>query len=195
MITTPQEYFEKLHLIQNTNFPEISILIPSTENVYKIDLNSRTVETPEFLSVQYDHLSETIYFLADRYFDNIDLANTTCVVQYINADNEGRVYAVPFYDITTYPGKILIPWCIEGEATKSAGNIKYSFRFYETERDENTKEIVFKYSLNTLTTQSKILHGMYITRDEDDYVFSAEVLDDVYKRINDIEQLCWVDAF
>ena len=41
----------------------------------------------------------------------------------------------------------------------------------------------------------KILHGMYITRDEDDYVFSAEVLDDVYKRINDIEQLCWVDAF
>lgn len=194
MITTPQEYYEKLHLIQDTNFPSVATLLPSDEKIYSIDLNTRQVETPEYLSVEHDHLAETIYFTVDRYFDNIDLANTTCVVQYINAKGEGRIYPVPFYDITTFDGKILFPWCIEGEATKSAGNIQYSFRFYMTEKDENN-EVLFRYNLNTTIVKSKILHGMYITQSNPDYTFSAEVLDDIYDRISQIskEDLYWID--
>ena len=60
----------------------------------------------------------------------MDLATTACVVQYINANNEGRLYTVPYYDIETFhdENKILIPWCIEGEATKAAGDVSYAFR-------------------------------------------------------------------
>ena len=186
MITTPQEYYEKLHLIQDTNFPSIAKLLPSEETIYEVDLNTRKVDAPEFLSVQHDHYAETIYFKTDRFFDNMDLANTTCVIQYINAKGEGRIYPVPFYDITTFENKILFPWCIEGEATKASGPIKYSIRFYTTVKKDN--EVLFKYSLNTAMAQSKILHGMYITQEEGDYTFSAEVLDDIYDKINQLSQ-------
>lgn len=195
MITTPQEYYEKLHLIQDTNFPSIAKLLPSEETIYEVDLNTRKVDAPEFLSVQHDHYAETIYFKTDRFFDNMDLANTTCVIQYINAKGEGRIYPVPFYDITTFENKILFPWCIEGEATKASGPIKYSIRFYTTVKKDN--EVLFKYSLNTAMAQSKILHGMYITQEEGDYTFSAEVLDDIYDKINQLSQndIYWIDMF
>ena len=197
MITTPQEFYENLHIIQNKNFPEIAKLLPSTETIYNIDLNTRKVDAPEYLSVQYDHFAETIYFTADRYFDNMDLTQTTCVIQYINAKGEGRVYPVPFYDITTFDGKILFPWCIDGEATKVAGTVKYAIRFYVTERDAETYNISFNYNLNTSTVQSKVLHGMYVTKDEEDYVFSAEIIDDIYDKIRTIEtnELYWTDTF
>lgn len=197
MITTPQEFYENLHIIQNKNFPEIAKLLPSTETIYNIDLNTREVDAPEYLSVQYDHFAETIYFTVDRYFDNMDLAQTTCVIQYVNANGEGRIYPVPFYDVTTFDGKILFPWCIDGEATKVAGNVKYAIRFYATVRDEQTHEVSFEYNLNTITAQSKVLHGMYVTRNEEDYVFSAEVIDDIYDKIRTIEtnELYWTDMF
>jgi hypothetical protein len=109
MITTPQEYYSKLYLIQDTNKPSVAILAPSDEKIYNIDLSTRKIESPDFLSIKKDHMAETIYFTVDRYYDNIDLLETTCVVQYINADKEARIYAVPFYDITTFEGKILFP--------------------------------------------------------------------------------------
>ena len=64
----------------------------------------------------------------DRYYDGVDLSNTTGIVQYINAKKESHIYAIPFYDIVTFEGKILFPWCIDGAATKKAGDIKYSFK-------------------------------------------------------------------
>ena len=42
MITTPQEYIEKLWLIQNNNFPKKAIL-PHAEQIYEIDLKSRVI--------------------------------------------------------------------------------------------------------------------------------------------------------
>jgi hypothetical protein len=38
---------------------------------------------------------------------------------------------------------------------------------------------------------------MYVTKDEEDYVFSAEVIDDIYDKIRTIEtnELYWTDMF
>ena len=79
MITTIQEYNEALFRIQTENAPILAIL-PNTENTHKIDLNSRKVSAPEFLSVERDHKSETIYFEIDRFCDYMDLATCACVV-------------------------------------------------------------------------------------------------------------------
>ena len=123
MKTTSQEYYNLLHQIQDENAPSIAVLLPGTENIYEIDLNKRTIESPEFLSVSRDHKAETIYFKCPRYFDNIDLTNLVCVVEYINANGDGRVYAVPYYDVDSfslldeendiYEPMILFPWCID----------------------------------------------------------------------------------
>lgn len=168
MKTASQEYYQLLHQIQDENAPSIAVLLPGTENIYEIDLNKRTIESPEFLSVSRDHKAETIYFTCPRYFDNIDLTNLVCVVEYINANGDGRIYAVPYYDVDhfslidveneIYEPKILFPWCIDGEATKVAGEVTYAVRFFQL-NDTGTQMI---YNLSTLTAKSKVLHGIEI---------------------------------
>lgn len=81
MISTAEEYFANLFKIKGSyNIPSLAVLLPRSENIYNIDLNSRTVEAPEFLSVLDDHASETIYFTVDRFFDNMDMSTTACVI-------------------------------------------------------------------------------------------------------------------
>ena len=86
MITNSDEYWKLLYLIQDRNNPAHTagaippIPVPSDESLFAIDLDSRTIEAPEFLSVKYDHKAETIFFIVDRYYDNMDLANTCCVI-------------------------------------------------------------------------------------------------------------------
>ena len=191
MISTFSEYYENLWRIQSENAPSTAVLIPQSETIYNIDLNKRTIETPEFLSVERDHNSETIFFLIDRFYDNVDLSTMTCVIQYINAKGEGRLYPVPFYDTLTYSkdNKILFPWCIEGEATKAAGDIQYSIRFYRI----NESGDAFVYNLNTLPTSSKILYGMNVLDNNDDYYFTNQVIEDIYARLDAYsrEDLYW----
>lgn len=183
MITTPQEYYAKLHLIQDTNKPSVAVLAPNTEKIYNIDLNTRKIDSPEFLSIEKDHMAETIYFMVDRVYDSIDLAETTCIIQYINAKKEARIYAVPFYDITTVNGKIIIPWCIEGEATKASGTVKYSFKFYSTFKDEED-QILFDFNLNTLPANSKVLSGLDVAKDDETYDYIASEIESALARVD-----------
>lgn len=85
MITQSQEYYSLLYRIQDPNlfnraYGEPPTLMPADEPTLKINLNERTIEAPEFLSVKYDHHAETVFFEVDRYYEHIDLARTTCVV-------------------------------------------------------------------------------------------------------------------
>lgn len=107
MITTAEEYQKYLWRLQDQNRPVSAILLPSDENVYEIDLNTRTISAPEFLSVKKDHAAETIYFLIDRFYDNMDLTTTCCVVQYKNVKTgKERFFPVPFYDVTTFSNAV-----------------------------------------------------------------------------------------
>lgn len=160
MITSIQEYYNNLWRIQSVNAPSLAILLPKDEKIYKVDLNTRTIETPEYLSVEQDHRAEMIYFVVDRYYDHFDLAKTNCIIQYVNkTTGKSGAYAVPFYNIHTAStedrARILFPWCIEGMATEAAGDIEYSIRFFTVVEDK-----MINYNLNTLPTTSKILHGL-----------------------------------
>ena len=167
-------YKNLLSVIHNASASSSSdIIVPSNKQLYPINLDTREIEGPETLSVQSEHYAETVYFIVDRYYDRMDLAQTNCVVQYIT-DTGSYVYAVPFCDITTYAAgyseedssaKIIIPWSISASATKKAGIIKYIVRFYLI--DETTVIDVddqgiplnaqFAYSLSTLPAQATIL--------------------------------------
>lgn len=166
MITEKQEYLDLLYKIQDENKPSLAILLPGDERVYNVDLATRTIEAPEYLSVETDHRSEVIYFKVARYYDAVDLSNTVCVIQYINANKEGRVYAVPYYDIDTLSdtNEMLIPWEVDGEATVAAGDVQYAIRFYMLDSRITDKRLV--YNLNTLTASSKVLHGINIDPEE-----------------------------
>lgn len=206
MKTASQEYYNLLHQIQDENAPSIAVLLPGSENIYDIDLNARTIESPEFLSVSRDHRAETIYFKCPRYFDNIDLTNLVCVVEYINANGDGRVYAVPYYDVDSfslideeegiYEPMIIFPWCIDGEATKVGGEVTYAIRFYQL-NDTGTKMI---YNLNTLTSKSKVLYGIEINNadfeeSEDESNYLATCLEQVmhYAKKASDRDLYWIN--
>lgn len=168
MITPSQEYYNNLWRIKTFNPPTVAILLPSTEKIYNIDLNSRTVEAPEFLSVEQDHYSEIIYFKVDRWYDTMDLLDTTCLIQYTNkATGKSGFYAVPFYDsissLADNDGKhkIIFPWAVDGIATEKAGDLEYSIKFFAINPEG---EII--YNLNTIPATTKILKGLNPTNNQ-----------------------------
>ena len=114
MITSAQEYLANLQKIRDENLHTEPLVIPADELIYNVDLNARTIDTPVYLSTETDHIAETVFFAVDRYYETHDLAQSTCIIQYINAKNESYVYVVPVFDLETYAdeGKILIPWVI-----------------------------------------------------------------------------------
>ena len=64
----PLKDFEYLWHIQSSNLPTV-VQISKNETLYNIDLNSRTVEAPNFLSAECDHESEILFFKVNRYYD------------------------------------------------------------------------------------------------------------------------------
>lgn len=158
MITSPQEYNELLSsLIDPSEYLE-NIQLPSNEPTYRIDLNTRQIETPKFIAVNEDHNAEVLWFSTDRFFDCYDLAMCTCWVQYINADKELFYYAAPIIVKGEEKGHdtILIPWVISKAATKKAGKVQFAFQFFTLSEDK----LKFTYVLNTLPTESIVLNSL-----------------------------------
>lgn len=163
---TPEEYLSQLHIIQNNNPPTYAIL-PRAEKIYGIDVNTRTVEAPRNLGVLTDNNSDTIYFAINRFVDYMDLVETCCVINYINAEGKSGFYSVPFYDIHTLKNeqKILIPWFVDEFVTRKKGRVYFAIQFYVTERiqdseDVNKAIIQFAYNFNTKPAYSEVLESL-----------------------------------
>ena len=161
MITTAEEYKQALLDIQQGT-TVVHTTLPATEPRFHVDLDTRTITIPDefkFLATKKETKAETIYFVCDRYFDDIDLSTKTCVVQWINTDgsttNRG-LYPVTELDIDSVDGKIVFGWQIQSESTQIPGKIEFAFSFYKIGEDE-LGENVFKYNLTTLATSSLIL--------------------------------------
>lgn len=200
-----QEFLSQLYVIQNQNPPSY-VLFPDVKTIYDIDLSTRTINAPQFLSVSKDHKSETIYFRVNRYYDYMDLSNTTCVIQYITPDNKIHIYAVPFYDIMTERknNMMIFPWCVDGVATQYSGTITFSIRFFIAERevivvddyidqeDITTPPTEVKYNLiyNLATTpaKSEVLNGMEVPELAEDFDVSAAAVDYLLGLINQINR-------
>ena len=158
-------YKNLLSNIQNAAINSTTTVnMPNNKYFYEIDLNNRSINGPSTISVQGEHYAETVYFLVDRFYDNMDLAQTNCVIHYIIND-KSYIYAVPFCDIRSYDGKIIIPWSISMSATQTSGIIQYFISFYlldNTDSDEPT----YIYNLNTRPASSRVL----VTLSSEDFV-------------------------
>lgn len=197
MITSPTDYNELLHQINSNNKQNQITKLPVDEPIYEIDLNTRTIKAPSFLSVQYDHKSETIYFKCARYFDMKDLASDdiTVLIQYKNADPEakknGYIYVPTYKDTITFADdeKIAFPWVIEGPATAFAGDVTFSIKFYQTTRTEDGKGIKYLYNLNTQPSKSKVLHGMeFVGNNSENYQYDVSTVEEIYDRLSTLER-------
>ncbi len=165
---TPEKSAEDLYQIQKQAAPRI-IYLPYArpDRIFNIDLNTRTISAPQLLSVTRDERSNVVYFRTDRYFDYMDLTETVCLVQYIVAGEREKVpytYIVPFFDITSEPGKIIFPWVVGGPATSKDGKIQYAVRFFKVS-DIEGEQPKLVYNLNTIPVTSKISRAIEADND------------------------------
>lgn len=194
-IALAKEYYEQLSDIQAT-VSSVLTVVPASEPKIDIDLDSREITFPEeyksFLSVATDHRAETVYFRVDRYFDGVDLSKYACIIEYINAENEGRIYPVIVKDLTSEAGKIIFGWCIGGEATKSAGTIKFSVRFYQV----NPTTRSFSYSLSTIPIENTILNGIGNVSESEIYEYDSTLIEEIFSQLNDLQasKVYWRDV-
>ncbi len=194
MITTAEQYNANLHLIHNINPPTYATL-PTADNIYNVDINTREIDAPLFLAVEKDNVSETIYFIVDRYADYMDLATTSCVITYTNAAGNSRMYPVPFYDIYSYANekKIILPWCLDIGVAEASGEVEFAIQFFKIGEvlnpKDNSVEKIIQYSLNTLPAKSKILVGIDVEHDNlsADYKLQPDQYRQLLDRINAIE--------
>ena len=154
-----------LYEIQFKNPPSI-VRLPDAndDNTSDIDLSTRVINSPQFLSVEKDHKSTVIYFKVDRYFDFMDLANTVCVIEYkIPGNKVPYLYVVPYFDIASHivDGKIIFPWVLGNPATQQNGTVEYAIRFFRLSED-SAVETKIVYDLRTLPAKSTILKGMEV---------------------------------
>lgn len=173
----------KLLEIQDKNSPSVATLTPDDKPIF-IDLNSRKIDKIDTVIVETDHRAEILYFKTNRYFDNMDLTTTVCIIQYENAKKEQRIYTVPFYDVTTYSNgdkenniedpMILFPWVISDSVTPDDGQITFSIRFYRVDPSEE----FFTYSLSTLPSQLEVKKDIGFRLDkiqtEDEFAYMSE---------------------
>lgn len=204
MKTSQKEYNELLYIIDDPNNSngDTYYRIPSDEPVYEINLDTRTVEVPEFLSVLDDHNAEVVWFKVDRFFDDVDLFGATCWIEYRNAVGEDYVtVAFPKVIKESNHDVLYVPWPICGPATKAAGNVTFSFRFFKVGENKKTY-----FSIHTVPVTSKILHGLEIDLDnfiEDngqidpqysEFMRMYQELTDKYSRLEKDYELYWIEA-
>ena len=133
-----------------------------------VNLDTREIQLPEemqdFLSVEKDHRAEMLYFEVDRYYEDVDLFHTTCIIEYVNALNQARIYPVTLFDIDSKSkeGKMLFAWCIGNEATLEAGTLRFIVHFYTV----NLETESYIYSLHTKECVGQIAYGLELSNNK-----------------------------
>lgn len=172
--------------------------VPSGKQFYTIDLDSRTIDGPATISVEGEHYAETVYFLVDRFYDSMDLAQTNCVIRYV-VNEQSYVYAVPFCDIRSYDGKMIIPWNISMSATQSSGSIEYDIEFYLIDSTIESDDPPYLYSLHTRPAKSTVMTSLTIqdfTREDDTLNLPSryqELISDMTRMANNVA-VFWTDV-
>ena len=167
--------------------------VPLGTPIINVDLDTRTIDVASsqyksFLSIEKDHYAETLYFKVPRYFDGVDLMQTTIVMEYVNAKGESRVAPLLNRDVTTAPGYILLGWCIHGEATKAAGTLRFALHFYSIDLATNT----WLYSLRTQPAQGRIMYGVASPAMTEDNL-SSTPLAALIEAINNQSMIYWTN--
>lgn len=163
VISTLNDYF--CNIVELAKVNTQYVVLPLDEEPFEINANARTINIPASFKkngagVQGDHTAETVYFIIDRYFDNVDLAEEDIfiAIQWEGAKKEDTGFDLAvFKDTVSIQNKIIFGWVLNDQITRNPGNIKFAVHFFKGILDEASGKIKeVKYSFNTLTAQIAI---------------------------------------
>lgn len=139
--------------------------LPLDEPMFEVDANSRKINvdaTPfkaNGLSVQGDHLAETVFFKIDRYYDTMDLMNTNIYINWKMGSASARDICSIKSD-AIIPGYVVFAWSIHDKITAKSGTLQFSVSL-EIEQDGKNS-----YSLNTTPATLNIKEGLVLVNPE-----------------------------
>lgn len=208
-----EEFKAFLQQVQ-ASYPTTVRQIPLDEPRIQVNLNTRIIdiensEYADFLTMTEDHRSTTIYFEVDRYFEDVDLFNCTCIVEYINGGGHPRIYPITLKDLIKQQDengrivdKMLLAWNIGSEATLYKGDIQFCITFYKVsyELADNGQIINCEliYALHTVPATGYIMHGMeYDEKQEIEKTDCYTIADHSYQTLLDIlrqKNVYWNDV-
>lgn len=149
------------NIIEITALDKKYLRLPLDEPMFEIDANSRKIAVPdEFksngLSVQGDHLAETVYFVIDRYFDYMDLSNTDVTINWKMGTESGKTDKFTM-SASVIPGSIVFGWPVNNVVTQKSGVLTFAVEFC---RKDNQGNIL--YDFNTLAASINIKDGLIV---------------------------------
>lgn len=176
------------HMAELVSIRPDYVLIPSDEEPFVIDANTREIKVPtssfgKCAGVVGDNMCEIITFTIDRYFDYIDLANARICIQWKlpGADGEEGISYIGLRDLITTSGKIRFGWPLTKELTKTAGNITFAIRFYKEKvitNPDGSEQTQFAYLFNTKTATIPIVAGLNVSGED---AFLEQGVADLFK--------------
>lgn len=139
--------------------------LPLDEPMFEVDANSRKINvdaTPfkaNGLSVQGDHLAETVFFKIDRYYDTMDLMNTNIYINWKMGSASARDICSIKSD-AIIPGYVVFAWSIHDKITAKSGTLQFSVSLEIEQEGKNS------YSLNTTPATLNIKEGLVLVNPE-----------------------------
>ena len=149
------------NLLEITALDKKYLRLPVDEPMFAIDANSRKINIPnEFrtngLSVQGDHLAETVFFSIDRYFDYMDLSTCDVVINWKMGTETGKTSKF-IMSTDIMPGYIVFGWPINNVITEKSGSLTFAVEFNKPIQNSEVP-----YSFNTLPATINIKDGLII---------------------------------
>lgn len=155
MATDVKDYRSLLREIQNSTTTIYSTL-PSEEPRFLIDINSRTINVPSefgFLAIENDHNSQKVYFEIDRFFDGIDLAEHTCIIQFINIEKtKTSSNERPKPNVGKCPNKCLNTFPVNVPPVSEPKKVEGYFVVTEMDIESIEDKIVFEWKVENRAT-------------------------------------------
>lgn len=155
-IDTIEKYFGVIGSLNDYINTKYSIL-PLDEPYFEINTDLRQIIPPStnaVYAVKGDDYAETLYFVVDRYFDNIDLASQKIVIEWDNGFSKGMTEET-VRDLISRPEEIIFGWTITDEATAQGNYLKFAVRFYDYDLSRGVL-----YSLSTTPYTIPIKEGL-----------------------------------
>lgn len=151
------------NLLEITALDKKYLRLPVDEPLFAIDANSRKIDIPsEFksngLSVQGDHLAETVFFSIDRYFDYMDLSTCDISINWKMGTETGKTQNF-IMSTDIIPGAIVFGWPVNNTITVKSGSLQFAVEFSKKDDGNN-----LLYAFNTLAANINIKDGLIIDK-------------------------------
>lgn len=167
-------------LEQMENNPELYATDP--EEICTIDNDLRTITVPsgiQTVGVESDEDVRRLYFQMPKQYHEVDLSEFDIRINFMNANNQGDVYAVTDKQVTG--DNITFSWLVGRNALAYRGNIRFVVCLKKVDAEGAVQQ-----EFNTTVAQLTVLEGLETT--EAVVAENPDIIEQILARLDDLEE-------